>query len=203
VQIYTSINYQVASILTFLQIWYIYEMNTELQTRIHHGTAHRKSRDENAAFILLHPEYLEELALIAFNPKNKNHFKGLWIIELISIKKPDFLSPIIDQFCEALPNYTIEKAIRPSAKICFQLVKSKNVNLTATQEEKIIETCLDWLINNVKVAPAAFAMRTLYLLGKKYNWINDELKLILSKDLDHATPGYRFAVKDILKKINS
>jgi hypothetical protein len=100
-----------------------------------------------------------------------------------------------------LPKYKIEKAIRPSAKICFQLVKCKNVNLTENQEEKITETSLDWLITNVKVAPAAFAMRTLFLLGKKYNWIHEELKLILSKDLDHASPGYRFAVKDILKQL--
>ena len=53
----------------------------------------------------------------------------------------------------------------------------------------------------MKVAPAAFAMRTLFLLGKKYNWIHDELKLILSKDLDCASPGYRYAVKDISKKL--
>jgi len=178
-------------------------MNTEFNTKIENGTAHRKSRDENVAFMLSHPELLEELALIACNPKNKNHYKALWVMELISIEKTEFLSPIIDKFCHALCHYSIERAIRPSAKICFQLVKSKKIKLTEIQEEKIIETCLDWLINDVKVAPAAFAMRTLFLLGKKYNWIHDELKLILSKDLNHAKPGYKFAVKDILKKINS
>jgi hypothetical protein len=177
-------------------------MDSELHYRIEHGTAHRISRDDNTDFILLHPEQLQDLSIIACNTKDKNHYKAIWIMELISIKKPEFLIPIIDKFCNALPNYKIEKAIRPSAKICFELVKSKKVCLTTPQEEQIIETCLDWLINDVKVAPAAFAMRTLYLLGKKYDWINDELKLILSRDLNHATPGYRFAVKDILKKIN-
>jgi hypothetical protein len=176
-------------------------MNTNFYNRIAQGTAHRKSRDENTTFVLAYPEYIEDLAKIACNPKDKNHYKALWIIELISIQKPEVILPIINAFCDALPKYKIEKAIRPSAKICFQLVKCKNVSLTENQEEKITETCLDWLINNVKVAPAAFAMRTLFLLGKKYNWIHDELKLILSKDLDCASPGYRFAVKDILKKL--
>jgi len=176
-------------------------MNTNFYNQIAQGTAHRKSRDENTSFVLSHPEHIEDLAKIACNPKDKNHYKALWIIELISIKKPEVILPIINAFCDALPKYKIEKAIRPSAKICFQLVKSKNVNLTENKEEKITETCLDWLINDVKVAPAAFAMRALFLLGKKYNWIHDELKLILSKDLDHASPGYRFAVKDILKQL--
>jgi hypothetical protein len=176
-------------------------MNTNFYNQIARGTAHRKSRDENTSFVLSHLEHIEDLAKIACNPKDKNHYKALWIIELISIKKPEVILPIINAFCDALPKYKIEKAIRPSAKICLQLVKSKNVNLTENQEEKITETCLDWLINDVKVAPAAFAMRALFLLGKKYNWINDELKLILSKDLDHASPGYRFAVKDILKQL--
>jgi len=176
-------------------------MNNDFYNQIEKGTAHRISRDENTTFVLAHTEYIEDLATIACNPKDKNHYKALWIIELISIQKTEVIQPIINAFCDALPKYKIEKAIRPSAKICFQLVKCKNVYLTENQEEKIIETCLDWLINNVKVAPAAFSMRTLYLLGKKYNWIHDELKLILSKDLDHASPGYRFAVKDILKKL--
>ena len=176
-------------------------MNSEFYNLIAKGTAHRKSRDEHTAFVLSHPEYLEDLASIGCNSKDKNHHKALWILELISIEKPEVLIPVIDPFCGALSQYKIEKAIRPSAKICFQLTKSKKVTLTTTQEEQIIETCLDWLINDVKVAPAAFAMRALFLLGKKYNWINDELKLILSRDLDHATPGYRFAVKDILKRL--
>lgn len=176
-------------------------MNTDFYNQIAKGTAHRNSRDENTAFVLAHLEYIKDLAEIASNTKDKNHHKALWILELISIQKPEVLLPVIDQFCFALPNYTIEKAIRPSAKICFQLTKSKKVTLTASQEEQIIETCLDWLINDVKVAPAAFAMRTLFVLGKKYIWINDELKLILSRDVSHATPGYRFAVKDILKRL--
>lgn len=177
-------------------------MNTDFYNQIAKGTAHRKSRDVNTAFILAHPEYIEDLAAIACDQKDKNHYKALWIMELISIQKPEVLLPIINPFCNALPKYIIEKAIRPSSKICFQLVKCKNVCLSEEQEEKIIETCLDWLITNVKVAPAAFAMRTLFLLSKKYNWIHEELKLILSKNLDRASPGYRFAVKDILKRLS-
>jgi hypothetical protein len=140
-------------------------MNAILQKRIEQGTAHRKSRDENANFVLNNSQFLPDLVAIACNSNDKNHYKALWVIELISIQKPEVLIPYINSFCATLSHYKIEKAIRPSAKICFQLAKSKKVTLTQEQEDQIIETCLDWLINNVKVAPAAFAMRTLYLLS--------------------------------------
>jgi hypothetical protein len=81
------------------------------------------------------------------------------------------------------------------------LSKSKKIILTETQEEKIIEACLDWLIQTDKAANAAYSMRTLYHLGKKYAWINEELKLILYREFENQTPGYRFAVKDLLKRL--
>lgn len=187
---------------TFLQNWYIYEMNTEFYQVIDKGTAHRSSRDANKDFVLAHPEYLVDLFAIGCNPKDKNHYKALWVVELLSVKKPELLVPFIDQFCVALPLYSIERAIRPSAKICFQLVHSKKVMLTKSQEERLIEACLDWIVSNVKVAPAAFALRSLYLLGIKHPWVHDELRLLLSKTVEHPTPGYKVVVKELLKRLN-
>jgi hypothetical protein len=44
-------------------------------------------------------------------------------------------------------------------------------------------------------------MRALFELGKKYNWVNEELKMLISRDLRNQSPGYCFAVKDILKRL--
>ncbi len=74
-------------------------------------------------------------------------------------------------------------------------------SLTENQEEKIIETCLDWLIESDKAANAAYTMRTLYNFGNKHSWVNEELKVLLQRDCSYQTPGYKFAVKDILKKL--
>jgi len=177
-------------------------MNTAFYHAIENGTAHRISRDANRDLVLSHPEYLVDLFAIACNPQGKNHYKALWVVELLSVKKPELLVPFIDQFCVALPTYTIERAIRPSAKICYQLVHSKKVSLTEAQEERLIETCLDWLVNNVKVAPAAFALRSLYLLGLTHPWVHEELRLLLSKTVEHPTPGYKVVVKELLKRLN-
>ena len=109
--------------------------------------------------------------------------------------------PFINKFCAALPHYKIDPALRPTSKICLFLTKSKKISLTELQEERIIETCLDRLIDTDLAATAAYSMRALYQLGKKHDWVNDELRAILSRDFSNQTPGYRFAVKDILKRL--
>ncbi|MEC4004512.1 hypothetical protein OX283_007575 [Flavobacterium sp. SUN052] len=173
----------------------------EFYNQIATSSAHRKSRDDNKNFIFLHSEYLNELTEIAFNTKDKNHHKACWILELICEERMELFIPFIDGFCGNLKNYKSDSAIRSISKIGLFLVKNKNIHLSENQEEKIIETFLDWLIDSDKAANAAYSMRTLFILGKKYNWINDELKALLSRDCSHQTAGYKFAVKDILKQL--
>jgi hypothetical protein len=176
-------------------------MNAEYYNQIAKSTAHRKSRDDNKDFIFANPNYLNDLTKIAFNIKDKNHHKACWILELICEERMELFIPFIDKFCETLPNFKINPALRPTSKICMFLSKSENVSLTEFQEEKIIETCLDRLIDSDLAATAAYSMRALYELGKKHDWVTDELKIILSRDFSNQTPGYRFAVKDILKRL--
>lgn len=75
------------------------------------------------------------------------------------------------------------------------------IHLTEIQENQMIETYLDWLIESDKAANAAYSMHTLFILGKKHSWVNDELNALLSRDCSYQTPGYKFAVKDILKRL--
>jgi len=177
-------------------------VNTVFYKKIENATAHRVSRDALVDFVLAHPEHRVDLWAIACSAQDKNHYKALWVIELLSVKKPEILTPFVDQYCAALPKYTIERAIRPSAKICYQLVQSKKVILSDAQEARLIEVCLEWLVSNVKVAPAAFALRSLYLLGLKHEWVHEELRLLLSKTIEHPTPGYKVVVKELLKRLN-
>jgi len=176
-------------------------MNSEYYNQIAKSTAHRKSRDDNKNFIFLHPEHLVDLTEIAFNTQDKNHHKACWILELICEERIELFLPFLDDFCKTLPNFKIDPALRPTSKICLFLTKNKKVTLTEFQEEKIIETCLDRLIEKDLAATAAYSMRALYNLGKKYDWVNEELKILLTRDLSGQSPGYCFAVKDILKRL--
>lgn len=176
-------------------------MNTNYYQQIAKSTAHRKSRDDNKDFIFTNPGYLSDLIAIALDTTDKNHHKACWILELICEERLEIFIPYIDDFCETLRHYQSDSAIRSISKICLFLAKSKKIPLTEHQEEKIIETGLDWLIQTNKAANAAYTMRFLYILGKKHIWVNDELRELLSRDFGEQTPGYRSAVKDILKRL--
>lgn len=165
------------------------------------STAHRKSRDDQKDFIFNHPEYLPNLLQISYNTKDKNHHKACWILELIFEEQLELILPHLDDFCQNLKHYTSDSAIRSLSKICLFLTQDKSIKLTETHEEKIIEACLDWLIQTDKAANAAYSMRALYQLSKKHLWINDELHLLLSREFVNQTPGYRYAVKDLLKRL--
>ena len=68
------------------------------------------------------------------------------------------------------------------------------------QKEKIIVVNFDWIIENHKVATQVFAMDTLLILGKKYDWVHNELKLILEKNTSSGSAGYQAHAKKILKE---
>lgn len=176
-------------------------MDTTYNQTIANSTAHRKSRDDNKNFIFNHPEYLPDLLQISYSTADKNHHKACWILELVFEERLALIQPHLSDFCINLKHYSSDSAIRSLSKICLFLAQSKTLKLTETQEEQIIEACLDWLIQTDKAANAAYSMRALYFLGKRHPWINDELKLILSREFVNQTPGYRSAVKDLLKRL--
>ena len=176
-------------------------MHLEHYNQIINCTAHRKPRDILKDVALENPEFFTILVALALNCSDKNHIKACWILELVCEERLDLFIPFLDDFCTTLASYKSDSAIRSISKICLFITKSKKMKLMEWQEEKIIETGLDWLIQTNKAANAAYTMRFLYILGKKYSWVNEELIVLLSREFSDQTPGYRFAVKDILKRL--
>lgn len=181
-------------------------VNTEFYNQIANSTAHRPIRDLLSGMVLNDKTVLPDLLEIAFNTKDKNHHKACWILELVCEAKIWWLAPYLDAFCESLPKFTNESALRPISKIC-QFVMEHEQNhpgfLDINHKEQITEACFDWLINpETKVATKAYSMRALFLLGKKEDWIYPELSRILYEDSAKHTAAYKAAAKDILKRIN-
>ena len=156
-------------------------MDATYYQTIANSTAHRKSRDDNKDFIFNHPEYLPDLLQISYNTTDKNHHKACWILELVFEERLALIQPHLSDFCHNLKHYTSDSAIRSLSKICLFLAQSKTIKLTETHKEQIMEA--------------------LYYLGKRHAWINEELKLLLSREFVNQTPGYRSAVKDLLKRL--
>lgn len=180
-------------------------MKTELYSKIENSSASRKSREQNRNLALRNPDFLEEVIQTAFTISDNNHHKACWILELICEKKLKIFIPYIDLFLETIPNFKNDSAIRPAAKICLFLSKSNHrangISLSQLQETKIIEICIDWLICEEKVATKVYAIKALFVLGKKYDWVHEELKNILQQDYASHSAAYKTATRNILKKM--
>ncbi|MFD2433102.1 hypothetical protein ACFSO9_05800 [Mesonia maritima] len=59
------------------------------------------------------------------------------------------------------------------------------------------------MITEQKVAPQAYSMQTLYLLGKEVDWVHKELAMILQQNYASGSAGYKARSRKILKKIAS
>ena len=182
-------------------------MNTVLLHQIKNGTAHRKSRDASRDFVISYPETLADVVFFAFDVNDKDSHKACWILELVAYERLEWFVPHLDFISASISKLTDESSIRPLAKICQLLAEAHykksttTITLSATQLENITEACFDWLINNTKVAAKAYAMRTLLILGKHSEWIYPELRIILEKDYQQHSAGYKAAARDVLKQI--
>jgi hypothetical protein len=175
-------------------------MNEELYKKIANSSAYRASRDKNANEILSDPHLFRDLISIALNTSDVYHFKACWIIELVLEQQLYLLTDYLNTFCDQLPHFNNESALRSISKICLFI--GQHLTLSAKQEEQITESCLDWLIDEKrKVATKANAIRTLFELGKKNKWIYPELKRILTDDYSKYSAGYQAVAREIVKKI--
>ena len=174
-------------------------------TKIDQSTAHKKSRVTVSNFAMKSEDNLAELISIAFDISHKNHVKAFWSLELVCDKKLKLFFPYLDSFCEVLTKLKDDSAVRPATKICMFLAKSNHrkngISLNQEQEHFIIENMIDRLIQDIKVASKVYAMKALFVFGKKYDWIYEELKPIITQDAFEHSAAYQASARNILKKI--
>lgn len=180
-------------------------MKSELHQLLENCSIARKERDKMRNLVIRKPEFIPELCDIAFHLEDEMHIKAYWILELVSEKKLRLLTPYFEDFCEIIPKLTDDSAKRTASHLIFFLTKSNHrangINLTQLQETQIIEMCFDWLIRDEKVATKVYAIKALFVLGKKYEWIHVELKNIIQQDYANHSEAYQAATRNILKKM--
>ncbi len=146
---------------------------------------------------------------LILNVKDPISCKASWVLEFAIKQKVSLLFPIMDRFTKGLHTLELESSIRPNAKICEILVTnyfSKQDNavkstLKSYHLEEITAACFDWLIGNHKVASQAYSMTSLFLLGKKYDWIHPELRIVLEQNYQSGTAAYKARARMILSKL--
>lgn len=183
-------------------------MDQMLYQNIEKSTAHRPSRDFNANLIFENPALLKDLVAVAMDVSDINHHKACWILELVLEPNIEWLFPYLDPFCDILPLYSHDGAMRSISKIILFATRFHVKNRTSdaaflseTQLKKMTEICFDWLIGNTKVASKAYAMRALFEIGKFNPAIYPELKDILEIGYSNHSAAYRAATKDLLRKM--
>ncbi|NNE33173.1 MAG: adenylosuccinate lyase [Winogradskyella sp.] len=171
----------------------------------------RKKRLHYANIIIDDTKLITPLLEILFDVDDKISCRAAWVFEFICNEKLDIIIPHLDVFTSNLSEVHLDPAVRPVAKVCEYLVKayySKTDNkikhtLTENHKKQIVEACFDWMINDEKIAPKAYAMNSLFLLGTEYEWIHPELAIILERDFQIQSSGFKARARHILKKINS
>ena len=171
--------------------------------------ASREKRSSMAQRVLENPQLIPLLIEVVKDNHEPISCKASWVLEYVAKKD---LWPIlnnIDEFISSLPVTQLESSIRPAAKICELLMKSyfsKKPNpsrmvLTDKHLNTIAESAFDWLIGDHKVAPKAYSMTTLLLLGHKINWIYPELQLVLTQHYAAESAAYKSRARMTLNQL--
>ncbi len=172
--------------------------------------AKRVNRLRVSNLVLENKELFPYLLEIVFETSNKISIKAAWILEFVLTEKLDWILPHLDYLTSNLNIVKFNSSVRPLSKICnflaieYRSKKDNNVkeNLKKDHIELMIETGFDWMIGDFKVATKAYSMNFLYLLGKDYDWVHEELTLIIQQNITKESSAYKSRGKITLKLIN-
>jgi len=169
----------------------------------------RENRLKYAHMVIDSPDLIPKILDILFKVDDKRSPRAAWLLEFVARDNLEYLIPHLDRIIMEMHKVHLDSAVRPMAKICECLIEAYYTkfdnpvkhSLTAIHKEHIIECCFDWMINDEKIAPKAYSMNSLFLLGQDYDWIHPELVLILERDYQIQSSGFKARAKHILKKI--
>ena len=169
----------------------------------------REKRLYYANLIINNPNLIPKLLEILFMVDDKISPRAAWVFEFLCGENLEEIIPYLDTFTQNIHKVHLDSAVRPVAKVCEYLTVAYygknntkfNEALSSKHREKITEACFDWMINDAKIAPKAYAMNSLFLLGQEYSWIHPELVLILERDYQMQSSGFKARARQILKKL--
>ena len=166
----------------------------------------RNKREEIADWIINNPRYLPQTLNTYFSSNNSLLVKTAYVLEIICERELSLFSEYQNIFFKELPKITNSSALRASAKICEILCKEhylhhSSISLNIDEQKIMTECCFNWLITEQKVACQVPAMTCLALLGMESNWIHEELKQNLIKNIPNKSAGYKARARKVLKEI--
>ena len=161
-----------------------------------------EDRDKGVQLIKKYPYLADELVRLAFSKEQKReHIVASWVLErLITNAKHLSLSPYFTEFLKTFQYQTHESKRRPFAKLLYHhcQVKENRDQLSAEEIDIIIACCFDTLLDAKKVAPKAHALKTIVYFKNHNDWVEDELKSYIEKELPTSTAAFKSSLRQIL-----
>jgi len=181
----------------------------QLYAELNYVNHSREKRNYYANIVLSNPELLPTLLEVVFTVDDKISARAAWLFEFVARENLDAILPHLDVYTDNIHTVYLDPAVRPMAKVAEYLLEAfyhRNDNhtkekLTKKHREKLTEACFDWMISDQKVAVKAYSMRSLFLLGKEFDWIHDELYLILERDFASQSAAFKARARELMKRL--
>lgn len=181
----------------------------QLYEELNYVNATRECRSKYANLVIKDPSLTKPILDILFMVDDKISTRAAWVLEFAFKTNFEILIPHLDYFFSNLSKVHRDSAVRPCAKIVEILIelyykKENQIIISAlnkTHKDTIVEACFDWMIRDEKIAVKAYSMTSLYYLGKEYDWIHDELRIILQRDYNNQSAGFKARAKHVLRKL--
>ncbi|WP_405414269.1 adenylosuccinate lyase [Maribacter sp. Asnod1-A12] len=179
----------------------------ELYEALNYIGASRDNRYRMAIKIEENPNQIPILIEIIKDEIDPISCKAAWVLEYVAKNNLQLILLNINAFVDVLKHISLESSVRPVSKICQLLILSefskksiKSIQkLTTNHLNDITEAAFDWLIGNYKVAPKAYSMTTLLLIGRRIEWIHPELQQILKQNYESGSAAYKARARMTLK----
>ncbi len=133
-----------------------------------------------------------------FLTDDKVSCRAAWVFEYVCANYIYAIIPYLDNFTLNINTLNFDSGIRPVAKVCGFIAKEY-----VSTQHKAMNKMLMSKHKERKTAIKAYAMTTLFLLGKDSEWVYPELVQILERDFQNQSPGFKARAKHILKKVNT
>ena len=165
-----------------------------------------KKREEAAEKISGSHELLNEVMQYIFKHDEAYSLKALMVIEVLGRKNFRCLHSYIPELVLSGKLYTDSTSRRCLAKIFNfaineHLNSGSNFHLNTSIRSEIIDLSFLWLVSEEQTAVKVFSMQNIYDLKNEREWISEELKAILEKDIISSSAGYKSRAIKILRKL--
>lgn len=132
-------------------------------------------------------------------------FRSAWAMEHILLKNPEHFNAIYKRLITNYQDVKNWSSLRSYTKLLMWLISKSNTSIALTEKEKeiILEKSFAIIdINDCPVAVKVNAFDILYRLIPTYEWVANELKLIIELNLEKEnTPALKSRGTYILNKL--